>query len=201
MLKRDWRKSLRTTHVYKVGNSTYRIQKQFIVFLIVFIGLSVMYIFPWIYKAICFHPDDSAVPLCHFYKYNKTYPITKPVETTDGISYRIAIISDLDERSKNLHKKDEWYSILKKGNILWIPLTNTLSVTWDNQDVILSSSLALRGRGMEFSELVTFDGRLLTFDDRTGIIYFIEDTKIYPWVILMDGDGKSSKGENTNSQL
>ncbi|XP_051155171.1 soluble calcium-activated nucleotidase 1 isoform X3 [Leptopilina boulardi] len=47
---------------------------------------------------------------------------------------------------------------------------------------------------MEFSELVTFDGRLLTFDDRTGIVYSIDKDQIYPWVILMDGNGKNVKG-------
>jgi len=36
---------------------------------------------------------------------------------------------------------------------------------------------------MELSELVTFDGRLLS-----------EDDQVYPWVILMDGNGKSHKG-------
>ncbi|XP_033214928.1 soluble calcium-activated nucleotidase 1 [Belonocnema kinseyi] len=194
MLKRDWKKSLRTPHIYKVGNNTFRIQKQLIVFIVIFAGLTFIYICPSMYHAICFHPVDSSVPLCRFYKYNKTYPITRPVETTNGVNYKIAIISDLDERSKNLQKKDVWYSILKTGHLLWVPLTNTLSVTWDNQDVILSSSLAMGGRGMEFSELVTFDGHLLTFDDRTGIVYSIEESQIYPWVILMDGNGKSSKG-------
>lgn len=47
---------------------------------------------------------------------------------------------------------------------------------------------------MELSELVTFDSRLLSFDDRTGMIYFIEGDQVYPWVILMDGNGKSHKG-------
>ncbi|XP_057342192.1 apyrase isoform X3 [Microplitis mediator] len=51
----------------------------------------------------------------------------------------------------------------------------------------------MNNRGMELSELVTFNGRLLSFDDRTGIVYSVED-EAYPWVILMDGNGRSSKG-------
>lgn len=43
---------------------------------------------------------------------------------------------------------------------------------------------------MELSELVTFNGRLLTFDDRTGIVFEIVNNKAIPWVLLMDGDGK-----------
>lgn len=52
---------------------------------------------------------------------------------------------------------------------------------------------------MELSELVTFDGRLLSFDDRTGMIYFIEGDQVYPWVILMDGNGKSHKGKHLHA--
>lgn len=47
---------------------------------------------------------------------------------------------------------------------------------------------------MELSELVIFNGRLLTFDDRTGFIYEILNEKIIPWIFLGDGNGKTSKG-------
>lgn len=44
---------------------------------------------------------------------------------------------------------------------------------------------------MELSELVVFDGRLLTFDDRTGIVYeIVNEQKMVPWVLLVDGDGR-----------
>lgn len=47
---------------------------------------------------------------------------------------------------------------------------------------------------MELSELVTFNGKLLTFDDRTGIVYEITNDKVSPWVILTDGESISQKG-------
>lgn len=47
---------------------------------------------------------------------------------------------------------------------------------------------------MELSELVTFNGKLLSFDDRTGLIYEIVNNKPIPWVLLTDGDGSVSKG-------
>lgn len=50
------------------------------------------------------------------------------------------------------------------------------------------------GRGMELSELVTFNGRLLSFDDRTGIVYTLSGDRALPWTILLDGDGSVSKG-------
>ena len=37
---------------------------------------------------------------------------------------------------------------------------------------------------MELSELVVFNGHLMTVDDRTGVIYKIENNKVIPWVIL-----------------
>lgn len=43
---------------------------------------------------------------------------------------------------------------------------------------------------MELSELVVFDGKLLTFDDRTGLIFEIVNDKAVPWLLLLDGDGQ-----------
>jgi len=48
---------------------------------------------------------------------------------------------------------------------------------------------------MELSELVVFDGKLITVDDRTGIVYKIIQDEVVPWVILSDGPGDVTKGE------
>lgn len=45
---------------------------------------------------------------------------------------------------------------------------------------------------MELSELVVFNGKILSFDDRTGFIYEIRDDKVLPWIFLADGDGHST---------
>lgn len=47
---------------------------------------------------------------------------------------------------------------------------------------------------MELSELVTFNGKLLTFDDRTGIVFEIINDNVSPWVIVTDGESISPKG-------
>lgn len=49
---------------------------------------------------------------------------------------------------------------------------------------------------MELSELVVFNGNLLSFDDRTGTIYAIDlaSKYAYPWVMLADGHGRVAKG-------
>ncbi|XP_012258133.2 soluble calcium-activated nucleotidase 1 [Athalia rosae] len=196
---RDWRQALRTPHVYRVGNSTFRIQSHFFAIVVTILVLMVIfYMYPPIQNILptrlTSSSDDSLVPSCHYYKYNKTYPITPPVKTKTGISYRIAIISDLDLDSKSTEAHDSWFSIMKKGSILWMPQKNFLSVSWDDGHILLSSSLSMKGRGMELSELVTFDGKLFAMDDRTGMVYSIEGDMVYPWVILMDGNGKNAKG-------
>lgn len=47
---------------------------------------------------------------------------------------------------------------------------------------------------MELSELIVFNGNMITVDDRTGIVYKIVDKEVVPWVILTDGAGDVSKG-------
>lgn len=64
-----------------------------------------------------------------------------------------------------------------------------------DEPVTLKTSLAQKGRAMELSELIVFNGTLLAFDDKTGVVYIIEGNLSYPWVLLTDGHGKISKGK------
>ncbi|KAJ8680352.1 hypothetical protein QAD02_016139 [Eretmocerus hayati] len=166
---RDWRQALRQPHVYRVGNSTLRVQSHLLVFLL----------------------QRSN---CQLYFYNRTYPLSPPIKQYTGVTYNLAIVADLDTDSKIDGKKSAWRSYLLKGRLTHMASRNLVSVEWDREPVVLTGSLALKGRGMELSELVVFDGRLLTMDDRTGMVYFFDADNVYPWVILMDGNGKSSKG-------
>ena len=193
MLLRDWRQALRTPHVYRVGNSTLRLQHQFFgVLLIVVIVPLIFYSYSWIQGNVC--TSNIADYAGGYRRYNATYPITPPVKTAAGVSYRIGIISDLDKESKDNGKKNTWYSVFKKGRLFWMARNNFISVTWDTDEAKLTSEVASNGRGMELSELVTFDGRLVTFDDRTGIVYYLDGDQAFPWLILMDGSGKDTKG-------
>lgn len=52
---------------------------------------------------------------------------------------------------------------------------------------------------MELSELMVFNGKLYSCDDRTGIVYELtnldgDEVVPVPWVILADGNGTISKG-------
>lgn len=199
---RDWRQALRAPHVYRVANSTFYVQRQFLAMTCVLLCVPLfLLVYPLFRNVICTPVTHQPLSQCRYYRYNKTYPATLPIRTSKGITYRIAIVSDLDHDSKVLDKKDTWYSLMKTGSLFWNPSTNFLSILWDDKTLVLSSSLAMKARGMELSELITFDGHLLSFDDRTGMIYYIEDNQAYPWVILLDGNGKNLKGKTFRESI
>lgn len=125
--------------------------------------------------------------------YNSTYPLTPPEKTWRGTRYRIGVIADLDTASRS-PKDQTWFSYLKRGYLTVSEVGDVLEVEWDREPLTLESHLAEKGRGMELSELVAFNGHLYSVDDRTGVVYRIEGSRAVPWVILPDGDGSVSKG-------
>lgn len=126
--------------------------------------------------------------------YNRTYPLTPPKSTPNGRKYRIGLISDLDTNSKSTDKKHLWNAYYLKGDLTINNYHDTVAVEFDSEPVTLSSQLAQGGRGMELSELICFNGKLYTVDDRTGVVYEVQDSTVVPWIILPDGDGASGKG-------
>lgn len=126
-------------------------------------------------------------------KYNSTYPLSRPEVTSDGRRFRIGIIADLDENSKSTSKKNTWTSHYKRG-YLTLKKNGQVTVEWDKDIVVLSSTLSQKGRGMELSELIVFNGKLYAVDDRTGVVFEIKDKGTVAWVILPDGDGTEEKG-------
>lgn len=126
--------------------------------------------------------------------YNDTYPLSPPERTAQGTRYRIAVIADLDTDSSS-QKPLTWFSYMRRGHLLVSDSGDHLDVQWEPDHVVLESHLAEKGRGMELSELVVFNGKLYSVDDRTGVVYRIEGDRVIPWVILPDGDGSVSKGQ------
>ncbi|XP_068574524.1 soluble calcium-activated nucleotidase 1 isoform X2 [Cebidichthys violaceus] len=131
------------------------------------------------------HQSDS--------RYNDTYPLSAPERTPQGTRYRIGVIADLDTSSRS-DKKLTWFSYMRRGHLLVSQSGDKVAVEWDADRVVLESHLSEKGRGMELSELVVFNGKLYSVDDRTGVVYHIDGDKIVPWVILPDGDGSVAKG-------
>ncbi|XP_006869592.1 PREDICTED: soluble calcium-activated nucleotidase 1 [Chrysochloris asiatica] len=125
--------------------------------------------------------------------YNDTYPLSPPQKTPGGTRYRIAVIADLDTESR-AQKEHTWFSYLQKGHLILSDSGDQVAVQWDADHEVLESHLAEKGRGMELSDLIVFNGKLYSVDDRTGVVYQIDGTKVVPWVILSDGDGTVGKG-------
>ena len=132
--------------------------------------------------------------------YNETYPLTAPFYISQGVlKYKIALIADLDTDSKMANKTNTWKSLYKRGFFIWdTSQKNKPSFEWIDE-IELKGTLSMGGRGMELSELIIFNGRLLTVDDRTGIIYWVHFEKnrkvrLSPWIILSDGNGEETKG-------
>ncbi|XP_013169319.1 PREDICTED: soluble calcium-activated nucleotidase 1 [Papilio xuthus] len=189
---RDWRKALRTPATYRVGNAV-RIQPQF-VFLVGLVGLFLLILvyYNW-WTSAQVHVTHKWSTITR--SYNTTYPLTPPVKSGDTVTYRIGIVADLDTNSKSSSKEYTYNSYLKKGSLTYDVVRHTVSVKWDTQPaILLSSTYSHKGRGMELSELIVFDGRLLTFDDRSGMVFEIINNKMVPWVILTDGNGHVEKG-------
>lgn len=163
---RDWRKALRTPATYRVGNAV-RIQPQ-LIYLILIMGGFIIVLFYynlWTSNQVSLHKWTNSLR-----QYNATYPLTKPFISGDLITYRIGIISDLDTNSKS-NKPDTYVSYFKRGFVSYNRVNKHVAVTWDTQSsTVLSSTYSHKGRGMELSELIVFDGRLLTFDDRSGLV-------------------------------
>lgn len=200
MYIRDWRSALRTP-TYRIGNRTVRFNYHFA--LLVFCAVVLILLYLYANHGSRSYSDGYWLRSRHsqlqrIIAYNATYPLTPPLSVKGGATiYRIAMIADLDKTSKVVHSDGSatWRSYLKKGYLTYTAAKNEIQISWDDgAPITLESAFALKGRGMELSELVTFNGHLLTFDDRTGLVYTIANDKAIPWVILLDGDGHSTKG-------
>uniref|UniRef100_A0A914KLV2 Soluble calcium-activated nucleotidase 1 n=1 Tax=Meloidogyne incognita TaxID=6306 RepID=A0A914KLV2_MELIC len=120
-----------------------------------------------------------------------------PKHLPDGrIQYQIAVVSDLDHDSKFDGKKNTWRSFVRRGRLYFHPELLTAQIQWNEEEsVALYSQLSSGGRAMELSDLAVFDGNLLTVDDRTGVIYKIDNfNTMIPWAFLNDGPGNTTKG-------
>jgi len=130
---------------------------------------------------------------------------------TDGSitesSYHIAAVADLDHESSD-ESGNSFHSFLK-GGILTRLEAGGYSLDWGlTQRITTKHNEA--GRGMELSELIVFDDRLLTFGDRTGIVFELlkksvesssesasqadDVIKSVPRFIFTEGDGETDKG-------
>lgn len=113
--------------------------------------------------------------------------------TNESTSYTITVVADKDKASKG---EGAWESSLLTGTLSRDEETGRYAISWDKETITLNSQINEGGRGMELSDLTYFNGKLYTFDDRTGIVFEVdrEKQRVIPQHILMDGNGRSGKG-------
>lgn len=114
--------------------------------------------------------------------------------------YTLAIITDEDHASQVELKDGQtaWQSTLRYDKLYRDLDSSTGKAHYRMEDISpedggehqLISLIAESGRGAEFSELVLFGQRLITFDDRTGLVCEIRnENQLVPRHILMTGSG------------
>lgn len=114
--------------------------------------------------------------------------------------YPLAIITDKDRGSRVEldNGLPAWESTLRRDRLHRETDSDTGRARYslrsateqDAEEEQLVSLLAEAGRGAEFSELVMYGNRLLTFDDRTGLVCEIrKHRQLVPRQILMTGSG------------
>nr|AEP27178.1 apyrase-1 isoform 3 [Heligmosomoides bakeri] len=107
----------------------------------------------------------------------------------------IIAITDMDKESRTSPEGYTWRALTRKGQLFVKDELAKLEVTWDlSSDQNLTTHLNMKGRAMEMSDLVKFNGHLLSPDDKTGMIFEIEEKKAIPWLFLNSGPGDTTSG-------
>ena len=120
----------------------------------------------------------------------------------NGNTFHFAAVTDLDKLSavldKDGGKTGKFRSVLLPGTITK-GSDNKYSVKFENIRELISKHNE-GGRGMELSELILFQNRLLSFDDRTGSVFEVlnqgkgSDSFVVPRFVVTEGEGDTDKG-------
>ncbi|CAF0703078.1 unnamed protein product, partial [Brachionus calyciflorus] len=209
----DWMKKVRTPTRYRIGNNqvNLKINSKHV---IMTLGISLIFLILYllIFKQHPDTPTEYKYQQLNDFKnkfvyeifdngeskaYNSLYPLNPPVQKGNTKIFNLLAIADLDTSSKIEGKETKFVSFLLKGRLILNDDLRNAEIEFDHEPSELSTQYSYGDRGMELSELIVFNGKLYSCDDRTGIIYEIHADRnmAIPWVILVDGDGKNtSKG-------
>ncbi|VDL82942.1 unnamed protein product [Nippostrongylus brasiliensis] len=114
-----------------------------------------------------------------------------PDGSTENILH---IVTDSDRESAADDGKT-WQALIRQGKLRLSKDRRKAKIKWDLwADHNLAGKLNIKSRGMELSELTVFHGRVLTVDDRTGMVYEIRGNDAIPWVFLNSGPGNTTEG-------
>lgn len=138
-------------------------------------------------------PNYADLQVRSVYTNNTSQPYNNnPLLKCNPCRYVIGLISDDDHKSRSHQTKNQWQSKFSKATIE-LKSSNMIFTVGKINDIILTSNVSNeKGLGMELSELIYFNGNLLTIDDKTGIVYKIVDDHVEPWVTLVNCMGTSN---------
>jgi len=107
----------------------------------------------------------------------------------NGDHYRFVVVTDMDVDSR-VGTTDKWRGILKSG-ILKRDSSGSYTVSWKDETELFGKYNE-GGRGMELSELVYFNKKLLTCDDRSGIVFEVDmkTNNVYPLYVFSGNEAK-----------
>ncbi|PIC17712.1 hypothetical protein B9Z55_023858 [Caenorhabditis nigoni] len=106
----------------------------------------------------------------------------------------LAIITDMDSKSKDTNN---WYSTIRYGALAFSHNRTSSFIHWLG-GINITSNMNFKQRSMEMSDLKIFRNRLLSVDDKLGLVYWLRNGTAVPWVIASTGDGSTAtpfKGE------
>ena len=117
-------------------------------------------------------------------------------------TFAMGLITDLDTASKEEQADGtlKWRALFQRA-LLVRDAAGRYSVEWHDA-VKITTDVNEEGRGFELSELAWFQGRLLTFDDRTGMVFELANFEFSatgplqatPLIAIKAGDGTVEKG-------
>ncbi|WKY09661.1 hypothetical protein Q1695_002203 [Nippostrongylus brasiliensis] len=111
------------------------------------------------------------------------------------VEYDLTAITDMDKDAETAKGSWTWRAVTREGKLKYDAENNVAEVTWTSgSDKNVTTHLNYKGRGMELSDLTDFNGRLLSPDDKTGMIYEIKGSKAIPWIFLNSGPGNTTSG-------
>uniref|UniRef100_A0A1I7UAC9 Apyrase n=1 Tax=Caenorhabditis tropicalis TaxID=1561998 RepID=A0A1I7UAC9_9PELO len=129
---------------------------------------------------------DVRKPLCEVMQVD-------PLNNSD-ILLPLSIITDMDSKSKSTNN---WYSTIQYGALALSQNRTTSFIHW-MEKVNITSNFNFNQKSMEMSDLKIYRNRLLSVDDKIGVVYWLRNGTAIPWVITSTGDGTKStpfKGE------
>ncbi|EPB75592.1 Apyrase [Ancylostoma ceylanicum] len=89
----------------------------------------------------------------------------------------------------------KWRAVARKGELTISEDRTQVKVEWIKaSDENITSGFNYKGRGMELSDISEYDGRVLTPDDKTGMLYELRGNEAVPWIFLNSGPGNTTSG-------